>query len=204
MIKTKICGITNLEDAQLACRLGADALGFIFAPSPRQVNSKTVCGITSQIPPFITRVGVFVNESPELINEIAINCGLDAIQLHGDESPEYCKLIRHRVVKVLRIKDRSDLDAIQQYENYVSAFLFDTYSPDQYGGTGNTFNWELLKDFITEKPFIISGGITPDNLASLLGSITPYGVDIGSGVELKPGRKDPDKLKQLFAIIKWV
>ncbi|MFC1478231.1 phosphoribosylanthranilate isomerase [Candidatus Margulisiibacteriota bacterium] len=201
MIKIKICGITNLEDALLACELGADAIGFIFAPSPRQVNLETVRGITSQIPPFVTRVGVFVNEPAELINETARNCGLDAVQLHGDESPEYCKSIKRRVIKVLRIKEGSDLDVIKLYEDHVSAFLFDTYSPDQYGGTGKTFNWDILKDVETSKPYIVSGGITPDNVSSLLGSVDPYGIDIGSGVESSPGKKDPEKLKQLFAAL---
>ena len=206
MPKIKICGITNSQDALLACDLGADALGFIFAPSPRNIDKNTAGQLSKILPPFITRVGVFVNESVKLVNETILECGLDAVQLHGEETPEYCARIMGRVIKTFRVGENQDVSAlnseINKYEPFVSAFLFDTYSRNQYGGTGKTFNWNYLKEIQTNKQIIVSGGLTPDNAPDLLEVFKPYAIDISSGVEASLGQKDPEKLKQLFKLLK--
>ena len=203
MLKIKICGITNLDDALLAADLGANALGFIFATSPRNIDKNTVGQIARKLQPFISRVGVFVNESVKVVNETVLECGLDAVQLHGEETPEYCARILSRVIKSFRlgkdILNSSQLnEELAKYEPFVSAFLFDTYSPQQFGGTGQTFNWDNLKEIQSSKPIIVSGGLTPDNVQDLLKVFKPYAIDISSGVEASPGHKDPEKLKQLF------
>ena len=203
MLKIKICGITNLDDALLAADLGANALGFIFATSPRNIDKNTVGQIARKLQPFISRVGVFVNESVKVVNETVLECGLDAVQLHGEETPEYCARILSRVIKSFilgkDILNSSQLnEELAKYEPFVSAFLFDTYSPQQFGGTGQTFNWDNLKEIQSSKPIIVSGGLTPDNVQDLLKVFKPYAIDISSGVEASPGHKDPEKLKQLF------
>lgn len=203
MLKIKICGITNLDDALLAADLGANALGFIFATSPRNIDKNTVGQIARKLQPFISRVGVFVNESVKVVNETVLECGLDAVQLHGEETPEYCARILSRVIKSFRlgkdILNSSQLnEELAKYEPFVSAFLFDTYSPQQFGGTGQTFNWDNLKEIQSSKPIIVSGGLTPDNVQDLLKVFKPYAIDISSSVEASPGHKDPEKLKQLF------
>lgn len=201
--KIKICGITNLNDALLCANLGAGALGFIFAPSPRQIEKKLAAQIISALPPFITCVGVFVNDSVESVNETVLECGLTAVQLHGEESPEFCARIMTRVIKTFRLgKDAIGYASINEelgkYEPLVSAFLFDTYSPDKYGGTGKAFEWSFLGEIQTNKPIIVSGGLNPDNIGELLALYTPYAVDLSSGVEASPGQKDPEKLKAIF------
>src|SRR6185369_1317962 len=139
MIKVKICGITNLEDALLAVEAGADALGFVFyKESPRHIFPEQAAAIIRQLPPFVQTVGLFVNEALETVNQTADLCGLDIIQLHGDESPEFCAAVRRRVIKAIRVKNSTCLDAMQDYR--VAAFLLDAWSPTAQGGTGRTFN----------------------------------------------------------------
>ena len=142
-VKLKICGITNLEDASIAVELGANALGFIFAPSPRQITPQKARAIIRAIPPFVKTVGVFVNEAPATIREVMQHCGLDLIQLHGDESPALCDELRPCTIKTLRIKDESSLQAGRAYQGKVRALLLDTYSREKAGGTGKTFDWNL-------------------------------------------------------------
>lgn len=204
MLKIKICGISNLEDALLAADLGANALGFIFASSPRQISKNTVSQITKRLPPFVTRVGVFVNESSKIVNETAFECGLDVVQLHGEESPEYCAQMLCRVIKSLRISENQKIDELNlqliKYEPFVSAFLFDTYSPEKHGGTGKTFDWSILQNISTHRPIIISGGLTPENIPELLKMFSPYAIDVNSGVESSPGKKDSEKLKSIIKL----
>lgn len=193
MSNIKICGITNKEDAQVAVAAGADALGFIFYErSPRYVTPDTVRAITSAIPPFVATVGVFVNTPADKVNEAARSCGLHAVQLHGDESPDYCDQIEGSIIKAVRVKDDSFQTVIAPYR--VQAVLLDTYAPDKYGGTGKTFDWSLIKQQRSHR-IILSGGLTPENVAEAIRFVQPYAVDTGSGVEATPGRKDHDKVR---------
>lgn len=194
MIKVKICGTTNLEDALTAIRCGADALGFIFwNRSPRCVDAKTAHRIIGDLPPFITTVGVFVNEAADVVNTIVKDCRLDRVQLHGDETPEYCDKIHAKTIKVFRVKEAEDIKAIRDYNN-VSTYLLDAYLEGLPGGTGRVFNWDLAVDAKKFGPIILSGGLTPENVKEAVLKVRPYGVDVCSGVELKPGKKDPEKV----------
>ncbi len=195
MTRIKICGITNIEDAVTAIKYGADALGFVFYPnSPRNIIPETARSIVQSLPPFITTVGVFVDEDVSNIEKTASYVGLNTIQLHGSEPPESCNLSR-KVIKAIRIKDLSDLESLNVYKN-VSAFLLDTYSPNAYGGTGHVFNWEIAVDARKFGRIILAGGLTPDNIAEAVQMVQPYGVDVSSGVEgISKGKKDHKKLK---------
>ncbi len=197
--KIKICGITRLEDALLAADLGADALGFIFAESPRQVVPEIAREIISLLPPFVNSVGVFVDEEQESVREIAAYCKLDLVQLHGNESSGYCKALGLRALKAIRVKDEKSIDSMASYRGTVQGFLLDTYVKGLPGGTGKTFNWELAEQAKKYGPVILSGGLTPDNICEAIEKVKPYGVDASSGVEASPGIKDPDKLKLLFS-----
>ncbi len=197
MFKIKICGITNLEDANAAVSYGADALGFVFYPeSPRVVTPETARNIISSLPQSITTVGVFVDENKAKVEDAASYTGLDIIQLHGSESPEYCDFSR-KIIKAFKIKEPSDLEALNAY-NFVSAFLLDTYSPNEIGGTGQTFNWEIAVEARKYGKIILAGGLNPKNIAEAIKFVQPYGVDVSSGVEgEEKGKKDHKKL-QLF------
>ena len=190
MVKIKICGITNSKDALSAVNFGADALGFIFTDSPRQVNVKDAQRIISKVGPFITTVGVFVNQTVERILEIASFCHLDAIQLHGEESPDFCrKLSPYKVIKTFRINELFTTHKPKKY--CVDAYLFET--PDlKRGGTGRTWAWERLPVKKINRPFIVSGGLNFANIKRAIKILRPYAVDVSSGVEQgKPGFKDP-------------
>lgn len=200
--RVKICGITNIDDALCAVQLGVDALGFVFAPSPRQVVVSKVKDIVEKLPPWISTVGVFVNEKPARVLRI----GLDWIQLHGEESPDYCRELGLKVIKTIRVKDRASLEKIPQYP--VAGILLDTYDPDlsgvppKMGGTGKGFNWDLAveaKKF--GKPIILAGGLNPENVAEAISKVQPYGVDVSSGIESSPGRKDYEKMKRFMEIV---
>ncbi len=197
MVRIKICGITNIEDALLASTLGADAIGFVFAESPRRIDVEVGEKITSSLPLFVCRVGVFVNEDEKMVKNIASTCGLDVLQFHGSESPHYCGCFSQRVIKALRVKNFGDLDTLRKYD--VDAFLLDTFTEKSYGGTGKTFNWEIAKkakDF--GKSIILSGGLNPKNVTRAINSVQPYAVDVSSGVEERPGKKDPGKIRSFI------
>jgi phosphoribosylanthranilate isomerase len=203
MVRIKICGITNLEDALLAADLGADALGFIFyPPSPRSVEPDAAKAIIAQLPPFVTTVGVFVDEDVAAVKELAAAVGLDRLQLHGKETPEYCRSLGRRVIKVFRVRDENSLTELAAYQNVVQALLLDTYKKGQVGGTGETFNWDLALKAKKYGPIILAGGLTPENVAQAIAAAQPQAVDVASGVEAAPGKKDPVKLKAFFAAIK--
>ncbi len=198
-VKVKICGITNLTDACTAVRLGADALGFIFAPSPRRITPQTAREIIRAVPPFVKTVGVFVNEAPVSIRKVINDCGLDLVQLHGDESADLCDELMPYTVKALRIKDESSLQTGQAYHGKVRALLLDTYSKEKAGGTGKTFDWELaIKIKKQGTPIIISGGLAPANIAAAIHTVRPYAVDVNSGVEERPGKKSPTLIRDLM------
>lgn len=201
MVKVKICGITSLDDALLALDAGADALGFVFyPPSSRNISPEQAAYIIRQLPPFIQTVGLFVNESLERVNRTADACGLDIIQLHGEESPDFCAGVTRRVLKALRVKNAASLEPMAFYQ--VSAFLLDAWSPTAPGGTGETFNWDLALDASRRDRIILAGGLTPDNIADAIRQVRPYGVDVSSGVECAPGRKDPEKVREFIRRVK--
>ena len=200
-VKVKVCGTTRLKDALLAVECGADAIGFIFyKKSPRYITVKTAKDICAKLPPFVHRVGVFVNETTEKINRIADRCGLDAVQLHGDESPAFCKKIKRRVIKAVRVKDAASLKEMSHYK--VDGFLLDTYQKDQWGGTGKVFDWELASSPKKYGSVIIAGGLNPHNVKAAIKKVQPYGVDVSSGVEQSPGKKDPKKVKAFLKAVR--
>ena len=208
MIKVKICGLTNLEDALTATEAGADVLGFILYPkSKRFTKVKDVRKITSELPPFVIKAGVFVNEDPRNVLEILSYAYLDLAQLHGDETPEECEYIgANRVIKVFRLKEIGEVEKIEPYIGKIRAILLDTYSKDSYGGTGKTFNWEIAKA-VKERfdiPVILSGGLNPENVAEAIKEVNPYAVDVSSGVETEPGKKDHKKVKAFVKAAKCV
>jgi len=200
MVRVKICGITNLNDALTTVELGADALGFILYPeSKRFIRAKEIRKITQNLPPFVFKVGVFVNEDPHKILEILSYAHLDFAQLHGDETPEECEYIgKERVIKVFRLKSEEEVEKIEPYMGKIRALLLDTYSESSYGGTGKTFNWEIakkIKERFPNVPLILSGGLNPQNVRRAIEEVRPYAVDVSSGVERTPGIKDEEKVK---------
>ncbi|MFH1595999.1 MAG: phosphoribosylanthranilate isomerase [Pseudomonadota bacterium] len=203
MVRIKICGITNLEDALLAADLGADALGFVFYPnSPRKVEPAMARAIIAQLPPLVTTVGVFVDEDAAAVRELAARVGLDWVQLHGQESPDYCRSLGRRVIKGFRIQDQHSLSALAAYRGAAQALLLDAYKKGQIGGTGETFNWALARKAQKYGPIILAGGLNPDNVARAIETAQPQAVDVASGVETAPGKKDPEKLKRFFAAVR--
>ena len=202
-VSVKICGITNLTDACTAVRLGADALGFIFAPSPRRIAPQTAREIIRALPPFVKTVGVFVNEAPASIRKVINDCGLDLVQLHGDESPALCAELMPYTIKALRIKNESSLQSGQAYHGKVRALLLDTYSKEKAGGTGKAFDWELAVKIKKQgSPLILSGGLAPANIVSAIHTVRPDAVDVNSGVEERPGKKSPDLIRDLMENIR--
>ena len=201
IVKVKICGITNYEDAVAAMDMGADLLGFNFYPrSPRYVTPGKALQIINKLPAFIDIAGVFVNESLEQIHETTDLCQLDWIQLHGDESPEFCKeFLSHniKVMKALRVKEQADIEKADDY--FTDAILLDAFGPEKYGGTGLTFDWNIIGHI--GKRVFLAGGIDPDNAADAV-KLGVYGIDVCSGIEAEPGKKDHQKMKRLFENIR--
>ena len=203
MIRIKICGITNLEDALLAAELGADALGFIFySKSPRKVEPETAREIIAHLPPFVTAVGVFVDEDAGVVQDLAAKVGLDWVQLHGQESPDYCRSLGRRVIKGFRIRDENSLMELEPYRDAVQALLLDTYKPGQVGGTGEVFDWHLAREAQKCGRIILAGGLTAENVAQAIAIALPAAVDAASGTEAAPGKKDPEKLRAFLAAVK--
>jgi phosphoribosylanthranilate isomerase len=203
-VRVKICGITRLDDALAAVDAGADAIGFVFFPeSPRYLPLHDAASIIQELPPFITTVGVFVNEKPDQIERMVIRTGVDLIQLHGDEQP-HAHLLARRVIKAIRVKNRESLYPLGDYQGEVCAFLLDTYTPDVFGGTGQTFNWDIAIEAKKFGRIILAGGLTPDNVTEAVRRVKPYGVDVSSGVELSKGRKDRGKLRAFIEKAKSV
>jgi len=192
MVKVKICGITDLETAIGAAEAGADALGFVFAPSKRMVRPETAKEIIRALPPFVARVGVFADQPLEEVREIAARCGLDYVQLHGQESPGYCCRVGLPVIKAFRVRDRASLDMVARYPE-VAAILLDAYNPVALGGAGVAFDWEIVAGISFPRPLVLAGGLNAANVARAITRVRPYAVDVSSGVETN-GRKDLAKI----------
>jgi len=201
MIPVKICGITSLSDAMLVAELGGSAIGFIFYDkSPRFVSLNKAREISKALQSTIPTIGVFVNPELDTVNNISEFVGLDFIQLHGEESPEFCNLISLPVIKAFRIDNTISSRNLEDYPVY--ALLFDTYKPNVLGGTGDTFDWSIAKQLKTKLPTILSGGLNSSNLLQGISATQPEAVDINSGVESRPGKKYASKLRNAFKILK--
>jgi len=198
----KICGITRIEDAHQAVACGANALGFIFWPrSPRFIDPFRARAIAASLPPFVTTVGVFVNQPGDYINGVASLAGLAAVQLHGEEDPAFAASIRRPVIKALALgTNHVGVDAWPgRY-----TLLLDAHDPEQRGGTGRTIDWRRAASIAASRPAVLSGGLTPENIAQAIAVVKPYGVDVSSGVEDSPGIKNHGRIESLFHAINHV
>lgn len=198
----KICGLTNIPDALAAVSLGADALGFIFAPSPRQVTPEQALDICKELPSPIWKVGVFVNADLREVKEIANFCGLSALQFHGEEPPEYCTQAPLPPIKTIKIKGAESLQEVPKYSSCI--LLLEAYHPQQAGGMGKTFPWELALSLKDKINFILAGGLNPANIAQAISLLHPWGVDVSSGVEKWPGKKDINKMAQFIKEVRRI
>lgn len=226
MVRVKVCGITSLADALLAADNGADALGFVFfRKSPRKVTPEAVAEIVRELPPFVSKVGVFVDSPLETVVQIMSFCKLDLAQLHGCESPEYCEAFYPRVIKAFRVgwhrtpalpinrdpvcgtiltgpENVSGLARVADYR--AAAYLLDAYSPRAAGGTGETFDWEIARVISPKHRVILAGGLTPANVRQAIDVVKPYGVDVSTGVEGSPGKKDAGLVRAFIRAAKGV
>jgi phosphoribosylanthranilate isomerase len=203
MARVKVCGITCLEDAQMAVQSGADALGFIFAPSPRRISPEKAREITKAIPPFVKTVGVFVDERPDVVRRITQFCGIDPIQFHGEESPDLCGEFTTRVIKAFRVRGGSVLPSIRPYQGRIRAVLLDAFSHERHGGTGQIFDWDIaVRAKRLRIPVILSGGLNPSNIGDAISMVRPFAVDVNSGIEKRPGKKDPLLMEKLMERIR--
>jgi phosphoribosylanthranilate isomerase len=203
-MRVKICGITQPKQSVAIASLGATALGFICVPtSPRYVTTKQIRAAVAPLPKNIDKIGVFANLGIPEIVQIAIDSGLTGVQLHGDESPEFCYQLRQslpniEMIKAVRVRSVEQLHQVSNYIKYVDTLLLDAYHPQQLGGTGQTLDWQMLQQFQPSCPWLLAGGLTPDNVVDALNQVQPDGIDLSSGVELEPGDKDLDKVALLF------
>jgi phosphoribosylanthranilate isomerase len=198
MYPVKICGVTNLEDALAAAEAGASAIGFVFHPkSSRYVEPAVVQQIVGRLPPFVTPVGVFVDEEMKVVRDYMDTCGLRMAQLHGDETATYCRELNRPVLKAIRLKDRTSFLALSAYQGLanVRGFVLDAYSEGVQGGTGKVIDWKLAGEAAKTAIVILAGGLTPDNVAQAIRTARPYGVDVSTGVEAMPGIKDRLKMQ---------
>ncbi|NJP10770.1 MAG: phosphoribosylanthranilate isomerase [Leptolyngbyaceae cyanobacterium RU_5_1] len=210
-LRVKICGITRPEQGRAIAELGANTLGFICVPAtPRYITPEQIAAVVAELSvcpatgqPISDRVGVFVNASAEVICQTVAIGNLNGVQLHGDESPEVCDRLRHalpniEIIRALRIKSPEALAQVEQYQDWVDALLLDAYHPTLAGGTGKTLDWSTLQHFQPDRPWFLSGGLTPNNILDALAQLCPDGIDLSSGVERAPGDKDLEKVAQLF------
>jgi phosphoribosylanthranilate isomerase len=194
MVRIKVCGLTDPVEAKAVAEAGADAIGLVFAKSPRQIDPDRAREIVQNLPPMVQTVGVFVNESFEKIRQVIDYCGLDLVQLHGEETPEICEQLAPRVIKAWRIRTKADIQALLPYQEVVKAFLLDAWSQSAHGGTGETFDWSIAIEAkkVLSRPIILAGGLKPENVAQAVKQVRPWGVDVSSGVENAPGKKNID------------
>lgn len=209
MLRIKICGITKPEQGSAIVEMGATALGFICVPASKRYISPQQIKLISSQPSLLTidRIGVFANTTIEEICQVAKQTNLTGIQLHGDESPKFCRSLREllpnvEIIKALRVRSLEALKQVDHYSDDVDSLLLDAYDPQMLGGTGKTLDWQTLKEFSPSKPWFLAGGLTPDNVEVALKQINPSGIDLSSGVELAPGDKDLTKVAKLFDKLK--
>jgi len=202
--RVKICGITNPADAQVAVEAGADALGFIFyEKSPRYMTIPKVAEITTQLNPFIMKVGVFVDADDDFVARAIAEAGLTMLQFHGSEPPDFCTQFGLMSMKAFRVRDAESLNALENYNT--DAYLLDSYAPGTLCGTGEKFNWDLaVAARKLGKPIFLAGGLTPENVADAVRKVQPFAVDVSSGVESAPGKKDHDKVRAFIQNAKVV
>jgi phosphoribosylanthranilate isomerase len=198
----KICGITRVQDAELAAGLGASALGFVFWPdSPRRITAQSAKVIAANVPAGVLKVGVFVDQSEEEVMRTMSDVGLDVAQLHGHETPEYCRkvMVTGAVIKAVGMKDNGSV-SIADFDPEV-VLLVDAYDPSKFGGTGKTVNWDSARDIAATRRTILAGGLNAANIKLAVRSVRPYGIDVSSGVESAPGVKDPNRMRAFFEAI---
>lgn len=206
--RIKVCGITSHKDALFAAQAGVDALGFIFHPkSPRYIEPEEARLIIDQLPPFIDVVGVFVDKKRTEVEEIVQYCRLTYVQLHGKESPKYTeRLFRFaspcEIIKAFRVGSQSSPDDFKPYVPFVRSFLLDTYDKELLGGTGKSFDWKIIESLNLVRPYILAGGLGPENIVDALESVNPVTVDVNSGVEISPGIKDHAKILELVNAVR--
>lgn len=201
-VRVKICGITRVEDALAAVEAGADALGFMFwEASPRSTTPEQVSKILRDLPPFVARVGVFVNPSADKVRSVIAETGIDTLQFHGEEAPEFCRQFGLRVIKAFRVRDADSLKPLADFRS--EAWLLDSFVDGKHGGTGKVFNWDLAAQAVKQGGrVILAGGLTPENAADAVRRVRPYALDVSSGVESAPGKKDIAKIRAFIAAAK--
>lgn len=201
-VRIKICGITTVEDALAAVDAGADALGFVFhQPSPRYIEPDRARRIIAALPPFVTPVGLVVNRSPEAVASLVAASGVVAVQFHGDETPVECRQAPLAWFKALRVRPETDVVSLARQYMGARAILLDAWDGQRYGGSGRTFDWTSVEDGLPV-PLVLAGGLTPTNVGEAIATLKPYAVDVSSGVEAEPGRKDHDKMRRFAAEVK--
>ena len=203
MVKIKICGITNLEDALNSVKAGCNALGFVFyRKSPRYITPEKANQIIKHIPAHILKIGVFVNAKEKAIKRTAKLCNLDMLQFHGNESPDFCKKFKgYKIIKAFRVKDKIELKNLLNYKT--SSYLFDTFVKSKMGGTGRKFNWTLVRHLKgLRKPIFLSGGLNAENVTEAIKQVRPDWLDVSTSVEIKPGKKDYNKVKEFIEIVR--
>lgn len=203
-VQVKICGITGVADGLAAAEAGADMIGLMFYDrSPRHLTLAQAAEISRALPPFVLRVGVFVNPEEDLVTRAIGECGLTLLQFHGDEPSDFCTQFGLMSVKALRVRDAESLKTLEQFQT--DALLLDAYSKSGLGGTGEKFNWDLAVEAQKiGKPIFLAGGLTPENVAAAIRQVRPFAVDVSSGVESAPGKKDPEKVRAFIQAAKSV
>jgi phosphoribosylanthranilate isomerase len=201
--RIKVCGITARADLVHAVAAGVDGLGFIFAKnSPRRIEPEKARELIKSVPPFVDAVGVFVNEDPDVVTDIIKYCGLTMVQLHGQENVDYCQLMPVRVLKSFAVNRDTDGSVMAFYDGVAAGYLLDTYHESMAGGTGQAFDWSLINGLGVPGPILLAGGLGAENVGAAIAAVHPFAVDVNSGVETTPGRKDHDKLTELVEAVR--
>jgi len=201
--RIKVCGITDYGDLAHAVSAGVDGLGFIFAEkSPRRIDPEKARELIKSVPPFVDAVGVFVNQDPDIVTDIIKYCGLTMVQLHGQENVDYCRLMPVRVLKAFAVNNDSNGSEMASYADVAAGYLLDTYHQSMAGGSGQAFDWNLVEGLRVPGPVLLAGGLGPDNIEEAIGVVRPFAVDVNSGVEKSPGRKDHEKVTAVVEAVR--